>query len=133
MRSPLVAVAAAFALLVTAASAAAGNTPPRKGPPCCAEGEKAGAKCDPVSETAVTLTGTVLCEHCDLHTVRSCNPVFKADGREGYLAFCPGTKDVDGMKSAADHGKVKLEVRGKICRTKDGKELLMAESFAKKA
>jgi len=134
MKRTLVALAAAFALVVAASSVAAGNTAPKKGPSCCAEGEKhTGAKCEPVSETAVTLTGTVLCEHCDLHTAKSCNPVFKADGREGYLPFCPGTKDVDGVKAAADHGKVKLEVKGKLCKTKDGKELLMVESFAKKA
>ena len=132
MKRTLVALAAAFALVVTASSVA-GNTAPKKGPSCCAEAGKAGAKCEPVSESAVTLTGTVLCEHCDLHTAKSCNPVFKADGRDGYLPFCPGTKDVDGVKAAADHGKAKLEVKGKLCKTKDGKELLMVESFSKKA
>lgn len=133
MKRTLVAVAAAIALVFSASSVSAGNVAPRKGGSCCAEAEKAEAKCEPVSETAVTLAGTVLCEHCDLHTAKSCNPVFKADGREGYLPFCPGTKDVDGLKAAADHGKVKLEVKGKVCKTKDGKELLMVESFSKKA
>ena len=133
MKRTLVALAAAFALVVTAASVAAGNIAPKKGPSCCAEAGEAGAKCEPVSESVVTLTGTVLCEHCDLHVAKSCNPVFKADGREGTLPFCPGTKDVDGVKAAADHGKVKLEVKGKLCKTKDGKELLMVESYAKKA
>lgn len=132
MKRTLAALAAAFALVVTASPVAAGNVAPRKGPSCCAEAEKAGASCEPVSEGAVTLTGTVLCEHCDLHTAKSCNPVFKADGREGYLPFCQGTKDVAGVKAAADHGKVKLEVKGKLCKTKDGKELLMVESFAKR-
>lgn len=138
MKRTLVALAAAIALVSLGASA----TPPADkaadkavaGKSCCAKGEKAvAAKCDPVSETAVTLTGNVLCEHCDLHTAKSCNPVFKADGREGYLAFCPGTKDVDGIKAAGDHGKAKLEVKGKLCKTKDGKEVLMVETFAKKA
>ena len=132
MKRTVVAVTVALALVATAA-VAAGNAAPKKGASCCAEGEKAGAKCDPASKTAVTLTGTVLCEHCDLHVAKSCNPVFKADGREGYLAFCPGTKDVDAVKAAADHGKVKLEVKGTLCKMKDGKELLMVESFAKKA
>ncbi|MFN7985864.1 MAG: hypothetical protein U0529_00205 [Thermoanaerobaculia bacterium] len=118
--------------LVAAGSLAAGNAAPRKGGSCCAEGEKAGAKCTPASETPVTLTGTVLCEHCDLHTATSCNPVFKADGREAVLPFCPETKDVDAIKTAADHGKVKLEVKGKVCRTKDGKEFLAVDSYAKK-
>jgi hypothetical protein len=131
MKRTLAALAAALALVVTASPVAAGNTAPRKGPSCCVEAEQAGATCEPVSESAVTLTGTVLCEHCDLHTAKSCNPVFKADGREGYLPFCPGTKDVAGVKAAADHGKVTLEVKGKLCRSKDGKELLMVESFAK--
>lgn len=134
MKRTLVALAAAFALVVTATSVAAGNAAPKKGPSCCAEGEKAtGAKCDPAAETAVALVGTVLCEHCDLHVAKSCNPVFKAEGREGYLPFCPGMKDVDAIKAAAEHGKVRLDVKGKVCKTKDGKEVLMVESFAKKA
>ncbi|MBK6405129.1 MAG: hypothetical protein IPF66_08850 [Holophagales bacterium] len=134
MKRTLVALSAAFALIATAASAAPGpgNTAPRKGPSCCAEAETAEPKCDPVSKSAVTLTGTVLCEHCDLHVARSCNPVFKADGREGYLPFCPGTRDVDAVKSAAGNGKVKLEVKGTVCKMKDGKELLVVASFAKK-
>jgi hypothetical protein len=134
MKRTLVALSAALALVATAAFAAPGpgNAAPKKGPSCCAEGETAEAKCVPVSKTPVTLTGTVLCEHCDLHVAKSCNPVFKADGREGYLAFCPGTKDVEAVKTAADHGKVKLEVKGMLCKSKDGKELLMVESFAKK-
>jgi hypothetical protein len=139
MKRTAVALAATFALVATVALAnpPAGNAAPKKGPSCCAEGEKAagrtGAQCNPTAEKAVTLTGTVLCEHCDLHVAKSCNPVFKADGREGYLPFCPGTKDVDGIKAAADHGKVKLEVKGKLCTMKDGKEMLIVESFAKKA
>lgn len=132
MKRTLIAVAAALALVTTAA-VGAGNTAPRKGPSCCAEGEKAGATCEPVSGATVTLTGTVLCEHCDLQAAKSCRPVFKADGREGYLPFCPETKDVDAIRSAAGNGKVKLEVKGKLCRSEDGKELLMVESFAKKA
>lgn len=134
MKRTLVALSAALALIATAvfASPGSGNAAPRKGPSCCAEGEKTEPKCDPVSKSEVTLTGTVLCEHCDLHVAKSCNPVFKADGREGYLPFCPGTKDVDGMKSAAEHGKVKLEVKGTVCKMKDGKELLVVASFAKK-
>jgi hypothetical protein len=139
MKRTLVALAAtsAFVAAVAFAGPPAANAAPKKGGSCCAEGEKAtakaGAKCDPASEKAVSLTGTVLCEHCDLHVAKSCNPVFKADGRDGYLAFCPGTKDVDGLKAAADHGKVKLEVKGKVCTSKDGKETLIVESFSKKA
>lgn len=129
MKRTAVAFAAA---LLAAGTLAAGNAAPRKGGSCCAEGEKAGARCSPASETAVTLTGTVLCEHCDLHTATSCNPVFSAEGREGFLPFCPETKDVAAIKTAADHGKVKLEVKGRICRTKDGKELLVVDSFTKK-
>lgn len=125
--SALVVLAAAPAVL------AAGNTAPKKGGSCCAEEASGAKKCAPASETAVTLTGTVLCEHCDLHAASSCNPVFKADGRDGYLPFCPETKDVAAIKAAAGQGKVKLEVKGKICRTTDGKELLAVESFSKKS
>ena len=124
--SALVVLAAGPAVL------AAGNTAPKKGGSCCAEEASGAKKCAPASETAVTLTGTVLCEHCDLHAASSCNPVFKADGREGFLPFCPETKDVTAIKTAADHGKVKLEVKGKVCRTKDGKEFLVVDSYAKK-
>jgi hypothetical protein len=134
MKRTLVALSAALALVATAAFAAPGpgNAAPKKGPSCCAEGEEAESKCDPVAKTAVTFTGTVLCEHCDLQVAKSCKPVFKADGREGYLAFCPGTKDVDAIRSAAGNGKVKLEVKGAVCKMKDGKELLVVASFAKK-
>ena len=131
MKRTAVVFAAAFALLA-AGNLAAGNAAPKKGGSCCAEGEKAGGKCTPASEAAVTLTGTVLCEHCDLHVAKSCNPVFKADGREGYLPFCPQTKDVDAVKAAAEHGKVKLEVKGKLRKNHEGKELLLVESFARK-
>lgn len=131
MKRTAAAFAAALALLA-AGTLAAGNTAPKKGGSCCAEKGEGAKKCTPASETAVTLTGTVLCEHCDLHTATSCNPVFKADGREAVLPFCPETKDVDAVKAAADHGKVKLEVKGKICRTEGGKELLAVESFTKK-
>jgi hypothetical protein len=133
MKRALVVFSAAILATGALGTPSAGNTAPKKGPSCCAEGEKAGsAQCNPVSETAVTLTGIVLCEHCDLHTAKSCNAVFKADGRDGYLAFCPGTKDVKAVKDAGA-GKAKLEVKGKLCKTKDGRELLMVESFAKKA
>lgn len=134
MKRIAIAVTAALALVASATLAfAAGNTAPKKGGSCCAEKGAEAKRCTPASETAVVLTGTVLCEHCDLHTAASCNPVFKADGREGYLSFCPETKDVDALKAAADHGKVKLEVKGKLCRTTDGRELLVVDSFAKKA
>ena len=134
MKRTVLALAAVLALFATSSLAvAAGNAAPKKGGSCCAEKGEEAKKCAPASEAAVTLTGTVLCEHCDLHTATSCNPVFAADGREGYLAFCPETKDVGAVKAAADHGKVKLEVKGKLCRTKDGRELLRVESFSKKA
>ena len=134
MKRTAAVLAAALALLAPGllSAASAGNAAPKKGGSCCAEDAAGAKKCAPAAETAVTLTGTVLCEHCDLHVAKSCNPVFKADGREGYLPFCPETKDVDAVKSAADHGNAKLEVKGKVCRTKDGKELLAVESFSKK-
>jgi hypothetical protein len=124
---------AALALCLAATVVLAGNAAPKKGGSCCAEDSSGAKKCAPASETAVTLTGTVLCEHCDLHAASSCNPVFKADGRDGYLPFCPETKDVSAIKAAAGNGKVKLEVKGKICRTTEGKELLAVESFSKKS
>jgi len=133
MKRTAVALAAAAALLAATALAAprAGNAAPRKGRSCCVEAEDGTKKCAPASVTPVTLTGTVLCELCDLHTARSCNPVFKADGREGHLAFCPETKDLAGLK-AAGAGKAKLEVKGRLCKAKDGGELLEVESFSKK-
>lgn len=47
MKRTLAALAAAFALVVTSSSVTAGNAAPRKGPSCCADAEKAEAKCDP--------------------------------------------------------------------------------------
>lgn len=124
-------IAAALALgLLASAAPAAGNAAPRKGRSCCAEDGSEGKTC--ASPAAVTLVGTVLCEHCDLHVAKSCNPVFKADGRAGFLPFCPETKDVAAIQAASDRGKAKIEVKGKICRSKDGRELLEVESYARK-
>lgn len=127
------ALAAVLLLLSVPALAGprAGNAAPRKGAPCCAETWGEERKCDPASATAVTLTGTVLCEHCDLKTAKSCNPVFRAEGREAVLPFCPESKELGALKKAGA-GKAKLEVKGTVCRTKDGRELLMVESFSKK-
>lgn len=127
------ALAAALVLLSASALAGprAGNAAPRKGAPCCAEEGEGAKKCDPASATAVTLTGTVLCEHCDLKTAKSCNSVFRAEGREAVLPFCPESKELEALKKAGA-GKAKLEVKGTVCRTKDGKELLVVESFSKK-
>lgn len=114
----------------------------------CAHGEKAAAKTADASadkpaaghkcegkEKAeeVILTGKLLCAHCNLHRSDKCAALFQAEGREGEIPLCSETKDVDKIKSAGDFGKATLEVKGKLCTGKDGKQELMITSFAKKA
>jgi len=89
-----------------AATASAGQTP---------QGQK------------VTLTGQVLCEHCDLHMAEACAPTLKAEGRAGYLKICPTSKDVPELKKAG-----KVEVEGYIRPGPDGKEEIEVISFNKK-
>lgn len=133
MKRALVSTLAAASLVVSclATFSVFATDAPKKGAAPATKSEK--TDCTGATKTAVALTGTVLCEHCDLHRASSCNPVFKAEAREGYLSFCPETKDVTAIKDAADHGKNVLEVKGSVCKTKDGKELLHVDSFSKKA
>jgi hypothetical protein len=90
------------------------------------------ASCETVEKKDVALTGKLLCEHCNLQKSEKCSPVFQAEGREGYLPLCPETKDVASLKAAGDEGKVVLDVKGVLCKTKDGKEYLQVTSFTKK-
>jgi hypothetical protein len=120
---------------------------------CCAKGEKAAegkdAKCEhekadaakkdsksscvAESKTEVVLTGKLLCEHCNLHRAEKCAAVFQAEGREGEIPVCPDTKDIEKLKGIGDHGKATVEVKGTLCKTKDGKQMLMIASLTKKA
>jgi hypothetical protein len=101
------------------------------------EHEKAAAKiassCQADAKSDVILVGKLLCEHCNLHRSETCSPVFKAEGRDGEIPVCAETKDLEKIKTMGEHGKVTLEVKGTLCKAKDGKEQLMIATFSKKA
>lgn len=89
--------------------------------------------CTSDAKSEVILTGKLLCEHCNLHRTDKCSAVFQAEGREGELTVCPETKDIEKLKAAGDHGKATVEVKGTLCKDKDGKQMLMIASLSKKA
>ncbi len=96
---------------------------------CCQKGAAATrtAACNPAHDKEVTLTGKVLCEHCDLHTSKSCSPALVAEGRKEPLRICSASKDVPGMKSAGE-----VEVKGYLHAGPDGHEEIEVISFFKK-
>ena len=75
----------------------------------------------------VTLTGRVLCEHCDLHMAAACAPTLKAEGREGYLKICPTSKDIQVLQKAGE-----VQVKGYIRPGADGQDEIEVISFNKK-
>lgn len=96
---------------------------------CCQKGAAATktAACKPAHEKEVTLTGKVLCEHCDLHTSKSCSPALVSEGRKEPLRICGVSKDLPGMKSAGE-----VEVKGYVHAGPDGHEEIEVVSFFKK-
>ncbi len=100
--------------------------------PAAASAAKTTA-CTAESKSDVILVGKLLCEHCNLHRTDKCSAVFQAEGREGEIPVCPETKDIEKLKAIGDHGKATVEVKGTLCKTKDGKQMLMIASCAKKA
>jgi hypothetical protein len=97
---------------------------------CCKMGAEAATKmaaCQTGPGKEVTLTGKVLCEHCDLHTASACSPALKAEGREGYLKICSTSKDIPTLKQAGD-----VEVKGYIHAGPDGRDEIEIVSFNKK-
>lgn len=96
---------------------------------CCQKGAAATktAACKPAHDREVTLTGKVLCEHCDLHTSTSCSPALVSEGRKEPLRICSASKDLPGMKSAGE-----VEVKGYVHAGPDGHEEIEVVSFFKK-
>ena len=116
----------------TAASCCAGDKTAKAegGAACCRKGAAAAAKtaaCNPAHDKEVTLTGSVLCEHCDLHTATACSPALKADGRKDVLKICTTSRDVPALRKAGE-----VEVRGYIHPGPDGKDEIEVVSFQKK-
>jgi len=100
------------------------------GSACCRKGAAAATKtaaCKPAHDQEVTLTGKVLCEHCDLHTASACSPALKADGRKDALKICSSSKDVPELKKAGE-----VEVKGYVHPGPDGREEIEVVSFQKK-
>lgn len=100
------------------------------GSACCRKGAAAATKtaaCKPAHDQEVTLTGKVLCEHCDLHTASACSPALKADGRKDALKICSSSKDVPELKKAGE-----VEVKGYVHPGPEGREEIEVVSFQKK-
>lgn len=83
---------------------------------------KGAAMCDSASKKEVAFTGKLV--------LGKDAPTFQADGREGALALCPETSDLAGLETAGKDGTA-LEVKGMLCKSKDGKEMLSVTSFKK--
>ncbi len=140
-----VATLAGLAYAILAAGDNPADATPKKGASCCAARKAAkaegGAACckmgaEAATKTAacqtgpgkeVTLTGKVLCEHCDLHTASACLPALKAEGREGYLKICSTSKEMPALRQAGD-----VEVKGYIHPGPDGRDEIEVVSFNKK-
>lgn len=97
-------------------------------------GEHAHAVC-PMSEKTVaeksdvTLTGSILCLHCDLHQSESCHKVFQAkDEPDTLFEICPGS-DIDLEEMA--HSEV--TVTGTMMTSDDGVRMIRIASAEKPA
>ena len=106
-------------------SCCAGKKSAMAGKQCPAEAASKGQPTKVGQE--VTLAGKVLCEHCDLGKSKSCAPVLRADGRDGYLKICPTSNDLKGLKEAGT-----VEVKGFVRPGTDGQEEIEVISFNKK-
>ncbi len=96
----------------------------------CQKGASAAAETEANRAHAgheVTLTGRVLCEHCDLHMAAACAPALEAEGREGYLRICSTSKGIPEMKKAGD-----VEVTGYVRPGPDGRDEIEVISFNKR-
>ena len=84
---------------------------------------KTAAMCDHATKTAVTLKGR-------LSFVKGSEAAaFQAEGRPGALEICAESKDLASLKAEGDGAS--LEVKGHLCKSKDGKEMLTVTSFRK--
>jgi hypothetical protein len=99
------------------------------GAACCQKGAAAskGAACTARHDKEVALTGTVVCEMCDLHRSKSCTPAFKAEGRDAALRICTTTKDVPALTKAGE-----VQVKGYVHPGPDGRDEIEVISFNKK-
>jgi len=116
----------------TGASCSAGEKTAKAegGAACCRKGAAAAAKtaaCNPAHDKEVTLTGKILCEHCDLHMAAACSPALKADGRKDALKICATSKDVPALEKAGE-----VEVKGYVHPGPDGRDEIEVVSFQKK-
>jgi hypothetical protein len=80
---------------------------------------------------SVELTGTILCQSCDLKKSDTCAKVFQAaDSDKTIYSICHGSKvDVE----ALGEEKATLKIKGKIvkCAEEEGKEELMISEAVK--
>ena len=96
-------------------------------------GANHGKSCDMKAKEAKTveLTGTILCQSCDLGKSSECAKVFQvADAEKTVYSICHGSKvDVE----ALGEEKATLKIKGTLakCPEKDGKEELMISEATK--
>jgi hypothetical protein len=83
--------------------------------------------------TKVSLTGKLLCRHCNLHQTETCEKVFQPAGDEKTLhAVCLGG-EIKQAESASEHGEATLEITGELVKAEDGSSMLRILSAKKKA
>ena len=95
-------------------------------------GANHGKSCDmKAAGKTVELTGTILCQSCDLKKSDECAKVFQvADAEKTVYSICHGSKvDVE----ALGEEKATLKIKGTLakCPEKDGKEELMITEATK--
>lgn len=92
-------------------------------------GKECPMKDKKITETSeVSLSGSLLCKHCDLHQAESCQKVFQAsDEAKTVYELCPGSEiDLEELEGA------EIVVSGKLMKAGDGATMLMIEKAEKK-
>ncbi|MDX1582547.1 MAG: hypothetical protein R3338_03015 [Thermoanaerobaculia bacterium] len=82
-----------------------------------------------VSSEDVTLTGQLLCRHCNLHETDACEKVFVSEDDTRY-PLCP-EGDIDAAQSISEHGEATIVVKGKVMELEDGSSILRIETAEK--
>jgi hypothetical protein len=93
---------------------------------CPLKGKKIAEKSD------VTLTGKLLCRHCNLKQQETCEKVFQPAGSETLYAVCLGG-ELKAAEAASEHGEATLDVTGELVKAEDGSSMLRIATVKKKA
>lgn len=77
------------------------------------------------TEENVTLTGTIKCNHCDLHRADKCQSVLVTEAQAIYQ-FCPDSVKDIGLKQ---YSKKQITVKGSVKRLKDADAVIHVDSL----